>query len=380
MKIRVTGLALAGLMAASVTLPAFAAVAEDSAAGQAAGPGIYLDGELAQVLEFQLYNGTNYITVESFMALMDEEAVVEKEEGAVTVSAFTVAEVVDVETEDDPQETPAEEPAQDAGQTDAETAASVQAQAGAVAAAAQDGESARQDAARTAQQAVAEDTQAQPGNEDAQEETSGDAEAEETPQANVVEETLTLSAATGQQYVVANDRYLYVEDGVKQLNGEVAVPVRVLAKIFNLEVGYDSATGNVTLTSQEESDAYLADGSAYYDSDALYWLSHIIYAESGNQPLAGKIAVGNVVMNRVASPLFPDTIYDVLFQRNQFSPAITGSIYRTPNAASVVAAKLVLDGAVVLENALFFNAVGVNSYASRNRPYVATIGNHAFYA
>ena len=380
MKIRVTGLALAGLMAASVTLPAFAAVAEDSAAGQAAGPGIYLDGELAQVLEFQLYNGTNYITVESFMALMDEEAVVEKEEGAVTVSAFTVAEVVDVETEDDPQETPAEEPAQDAGQTDAETAASVQAQAGAVAAAAQDGESARQDAARTAQQAVAEDTQAQPGNEDAQEETSGDAEAEETPQANVVEETLTLSAATGQQYVVANDRYLYVEDGVKQLNGEVAVPVRVLAKIFNLEVGYDSATGNVTLTSQEESDAYLADGSAYDDSDALYWLSHIIYAESGNQPLAGKIAVGNVVMNRVASPLFPDTIYDVLFQRNQFSPAITGSIYRTPNAASVVAAKLVLDGAVVLENALFFNAVGVNSYASRNRPYVATIGNHAFYA
>ena len=380
MKIRVTGLALAGLMTASLTLPAFAAAAEDSAAGQAAAPGIYLDGELAQVLEFQLYNGTNYITVESFMALMDEEAVVEKEEGAVAVSAFTVAEVVDVETPDEAQTPVDEEPAEPAGQTGAETAPSAPAQTGATAAAAEDGERAQRDAAQTAQETVGEDAQAESADEDAQEESSGDPEAEQTPQANVVEETLTFSAVAGQQYVTANGRYLYVEDGVKLLNEEVAVPVRVLAEIFNLEVGYDSATGNVTLTSQEGADAYLTGGDAYYDSDALYWLSHIIYAESGNQPLAGKIAVGNVVMNRVASPLFPDTIYDVLFQRNQFSPAITGSIYRTPNAASVIAAKLVLDGAVVLDNALFFNAVGVNSYASRNRPYVATIGNHAFYA
>ena len=46
----------------------------------------------------------------------------------------------------------------------------------------------------------------------------------------------------------------------------------------------------------------------------------------------------------------------------------------------MVAAKLVMDGAVSLKNVLFFNAAGLNSYASRNRPYVATIGNHAFYA
>lgn len=346
MKFRVTGLALAGLMAASLVLPAFAATAQDASAEQTSSSGIYLDGELAQMLEYRLYKSVNYITVESFMAMMDEEAVVEEENGTVVVNATTVTGIVDVE---DPDEEAEEQPDQEAQAQFEETL-----------------EAAQAEGQETAGQS-----------EDA---ADGDPEAEESLQANVVEETLTLSASEGAQYVVANGRYLYVKNGVLELDGKIAVPVRVLAEIFNLEVGYDGKTGNVTLTSQEGAGAYLESGDAYYDSDTLYWLSRIIYAESGNQPLDGKIAVGNVVMNRMDSPLFPDTIYDVLFQRNQFSPAATGSIYRTPNAASVAAAKLVMDGAVSLKNVLFFNAAGLNSYASRNRPYVATIGAHAFYA
>lgn len=113
----------------------------------------------------------------------------------------------------------------------------------------------------------------------------------------------------------------------------------------------------------------------------MYWLSRIIYAESGNQPLDGKIAVGNVVLNRVASPGFPNSVYEVIFQRNQFTPAANGSINRTPSAESVVAAKLCLDGANTAGSALYFvnPTVAPGSWASRNRPYVATIGAHAFY-
>lgn len=197
--------------------------------------------------------------------------------------------------------------------------------------------------------------------------------------ANVVDETLTFSAVSGNCYVVANGRCLYVESGVQSIEGKVAVPVRTLAKVFNLDVGYDHTTRHVLLTRQEGEGAYILAGESYYDADILYWLSHIIYAESGNQSMSGKIAVGNVVMNRLASPMFPNTIKGVLFQKNQFSPAMSGSIYRDPNAGSVVAAKLVMDGAVVLENALFFNRAGMNTFASRNRTYVATIGAHAFY-
>ena len=89
--------------------------------------------------------------------------------------------------------------------------------------------------------------------------------------------------------------------------------------------------------------------------------------------------MGNVVMNRLNHPRFPDTIYEVLFQKNQFTPAATGSIYREPNEESVAAAKMVMDGAQVLPTALFFNAAGLKSYAAKTRTYVATIGDHAFY-
>ena len=99
---------------------------------------------------------------------------------------------------------------------------------------------------------------------------------------------------------------------------------------------------------------------------------------AGNQPLDGKIAVGNVVLNRVASPRFPNSVYEVIFQRNQFTPAANGSINRTPSAESVVAAKLCLDGANTAGSALYFvNPTVAPGWASRNRPYVATIGAHA---
>lgn len=205
----------------------------------------------------------------------------------------------------------------------------------------------------------------------------GDEPQDRVVAANVVEETLTFTARVNDCYVAANGHYLYVSGRVQTIGGKTAVPIRTMAEIFNLDVAYHGATRSVWLTHRAGTDAYIDE--AVYDEDTLYWLSHIIYAESGNQPMLGKIAVGNVVMNRVASPKFPNTIKAVLFQKNQFSPAGSGSIYREPNRDSVIAAKLVMEGAVVLENALFFNMAGMNTYASRNRVYVATIGAHAFF-
>jgi len=205
---------------------------------------------------------------------------------------------------------------------------------------------------------------------------------EEFPEGQAVAEvldTLTMTAVKGEHYVTANGRCLYVEDGVRTVSGMTAIPVRTLAQILAMNVNYDAASGQVFLSSPL-TPGYLADAEAYYDADSLYWLSRIIYCESGNQSLEGKIAVGNVVMNRVRDGSFPNTVHDVIFQKNQFSPAASGSIYREPNEESVLAAKLVLDGAKSLNNVLFFNRAGMDCYASRNRSYVATIGEHAFYA
>lgn len=123
-----------------------------------------------------------------------------------------------------------------------------------------------------------------------------------------------------------------------------------------------------------------SDSERTYDEDDLYWLSHIIYAEAGDQPYNGMVAVGNVILNRVASPEFPNTIYDVIFQRNQFSPVSNGTLYLEPSDAAVQAAKDALDGEIAVERALFFNMAGISSWASRNREFITRIGDHNFYA
>ena len=194
------------------------------------------------------------------------------------------------------------------------------------------------------------------------------------------EESLRVTAQTGDCYLVANGRYLYVKNCIQSIDGSAAAPVSVLARAFNLNVTQDKTGGNVLLTHVEGADRFIECGDTYYDADTLYWLSHIIYAEVGNQSMRGQIAVGNVVMNRVRSYLFPNTIEGVLFQKNQFSVVPSGAIYKDPSTTSIIAAKLVMDGAVVLKNALFFNLTGMNTYASRNRTYVTTIGVVDFFA
>ena len=195
----------------------------------------------------------------------------------------------------------------------------------------------------------------------------------------VTAEGLDLRARVGDQYIQANDRCLYVLNGVIDGGGRVLVPVRTIAQALGGWVSWNQESGVVEVYSGESP---IASGDSYYDSDSLYWLSRIINAESGNQPLDGKLAVGTVIMNRVDSPRFPNTIYDVIFAPNQFTPASSGSIYREPNAESVVAAKLILEGVRVGGSSLYFvnPSISPNSWDQRNRTYVTTIGAHAFFS
>lgn len=195
--------------------------------------------------------------------------------------------------------------------------------------------------------------------------------------AAVTADGLSITVYPGAKYILANDRYLYLPYGVLIENGCIMVPVRELAKALGAQTWWNASDGNVYITTGTGA---IVSGNEYYNGDDLYWLSHIIYAESGNQPLEGKIGVGNVILNRVNSSLFPNTIYEVIFQRNQFTPASSGSIYKQPNAESIIAAKLCLEGVTVLPNALWFNRASCSSWASKNRPYIATIGAHAFYS
>jgi len=196
--------------------------------------------------------------------------------------------------------------------------------------------------------------------------------------ARITSPELTLTATPGQQWLEANGRCLYVPGGVRLVSGRTMVPVRTLAQIYGLEVNWNAETNTVFLSGTAKQ---LESGDTYYDEDTLYWLSRVISAESRGEPLTGQIAVGNVVLNRLNSDVFPDDLQQVIFQPGQFEPVENGTIYNDPYHLSVTAAKLCLDGAQVVGDCMYFFAPALSpgTWIVNNRTYYTTIGCHRFY-
>lgn len=72
-----------------------------------------------------------------------------------------------------------------------------------------------------------------------------------------------------------------------------------------------------------------------YTDDDLYLMSHIIYAESSGCSDEHQLAVGSVLLNRVADSRFPNSLYDVIFQSGQYSCTWNGGFYREPDEQSI---------------------------------------------
>lgn len=140
----------------------------------------------------------------------------------------------------------------------------------------------------------------------------------------------------------------------------------------------DGIAGN-----QTQSVLYSTASNNYYTN--LYWLSRIINAEAGAEPYEGKVAVGNVILNRVWSGLFPNTVKGVIFEYYhgipQFSPVAEGTIYNAPSEESVQAAKDAMNGVrPVGSSTYFFNPdKSAGTWIVENKTYVKRIGNHVFY-
>ena len=160
---------------------------------------------------------------------------------------------------------------------------------------------------------------------------------------------------------------------VNQLNQDVIMVGQVL---------FISAIENAPSDSDNSSKDTTSRG---YREEDLYWLSRIIHAEAQGEPYVGKVAVGNVVLNRVESGLFPNTIKGVVFDKQhgytQFSPVLDGNIYNTPNSDSINAAKDALNGNRPVGDALYFlnMSKSTNFWIVQNRKYFMTIGDHDFY-
>lgn len=192
--------------------------------------------------------------------------------------------------------------------------------------------------------------------------------------------SLTLTASDGCYTSYANDRALFsISPTVIMSDGRMYIPIDVFLKATGLRKSVSGSTVSVSGTFSP-----LAHASKFYRSDEVLWLARIIHAEAQGEPLLGQIAVGNVVLNRVKSSSFPNTIYSVIFDRNygvQFSPILNGSIYNTPSYNATLAAKICLEGFDISEGALYFLQphLSTSSWIPKNRTYAFTIGNHDFY-
>lgn len=193
---------------------------------------------------------------------------------------------------------------------------------------------------------------------------------------------LTITAKAGAGYVCANGRYLFSDsENYIGADNDMYVPIRPLAQAYGAEIVWDAECFCAIIS---KATTPIQSGDTFYNQDDLYWLSHIINAESGNQPLIGKIAVGNVVINRLRQDSGLNSIYEVIWDRRygvQFSPTSSGTIYLNPNEESIIAAKICLEGYSVSDMIIYFfdPSIATNFWMAYNCTYVMTIGSHNFY-
>lgn len=182
-----------------------------------------------------------------------------------------------------------------------------------------------------------------------------------------------VSASPARQMLNVNGAELQVVLPVRE--ERVYLPLRALCTMLGYSVFWDGTANAVSVCSAQ---------SATWSDDDLYWLSRIICAEAGGESMTGQVAVGNVVLNRVASSEFPDSIYGVIFDCKdavQFEPVSNGTVYNTPTDSAVQAAKLAMQGVNVVGKSLyFFNpSLSKGTWIVNNRSYYKTIGCHNFY-
>lgn len=181
-----------------------------------------------------------------------------------------------------------------------------------------------------------------------------------------------LISNTQQNLSQANTEASYAQATVDDLAAQLAYWEAYEAQLEAQKLAQDLALWEQI---QQEGKEDLS-GITYVPAEGeLYLLAAIIQCESEGEPYAGKLAVGSVVMNRVKSSKFPNTITEVIYQKKQFSPVASGRLsYRLSvgvNDTCMQAAVEVLNGTITTD-ALFFRRVtpGING---------TVIGNHVFY-
>ena len=111
----------------------------------------------------------------------------------------------------------------------------------------------------------------------------------------------------------------------------------------------------------------------------LNLLARLVYGEARGEPYTGQVAVAAVVLNRVESSKFPNSIAGVIYQPGAFDVVADGQINMAPDSTAIKAARDALNGwDPSYDSIYYFNPNTATSSWIWSRPHVVTIGNHRF--
>lgn len=154
----------------------------------------------------------------------------------------------------------------------------------------------------------------------------------------------------------------------------------VSAEYVNLDFLIDTGETVAEIKAREEAEReakrHVNYGEYTTDADTLLLLAALIHCEAGGEPYEGQVAVGAVVMNRVRSPAYPDSIHGVIYASGQFTPAMSGKVNRVYESGRIYescirAAEEALSGVSNVGDLTHFRRV--------NGREGLVIGNHVFY-
>lgn len=176
------------------------------------------------------------------------------------------------------------------------------------------------------------------------------------------------------------------------LENRIYVPLRFFSESMGYYVQWDQESKSVFITEENlmtKEKKVVTYGEKVseeikYKEEDLYWLSRLVHAEAQGESYDGKLAVANVIINRVKNPDFPDSIKKVIFDTKhgvQFIPTINGALYNIPGEESIRAAKAALAGQDNSKGTLYFvnPAKATNRWIMNHRRWAFAIGEHHFY-
>jgi N-acetylmuramoyl-L-alanine amidase len=173
------------------------------------------------------------------------------------------------------------------------------------------------------------------------------------------DETKTIEMQLNSNKLIVNGEEITMDATVEGVDGRTMVPIRYFAELMGFAIEWDDATCSVELF---KDDVVIPEScllKRQYTDEDLTWLARLVHVEGHYLGLEAKVAIANVVLNRVKSPHFPNTIYDVIFDKRyskQFPPAHKkGFPDLVPDKCCVIAAKMALEGVNNADKCLYFN-------------------------